>query len=156
METVRWLDEEEQETWRSFLEATRLLWTHIEAQLRQDAGMPSSYYQALAQLSEAPRRALRMSELAQATSSSRSRLSHAMARLEAAGWVERRSSPEDGRGEVAVLTSKGLAVLEAAAPDHVAAVREGLIDALSPSQVRELGRISRKVVDALKVGTQGR
>ncbi len=150
------MDEEEQRTWRSFLEATSLLWTRIEAQLQQDAAMPCSYYQVLAQLSEAPDRALRMSELAEATSFSRSRLSHAMARLEAAGWTERRSCPSDGRGEVAVLTPEGLAALEAAAPGHVAAVRESLFDALSPNQVRELGRISRKVIAGLQAGTHGR
>ncbi|MGH9105328.1 MAG: MarR family winged helix-turn-helix transcriptional regulator [Acidimicrobiales bacterium] len=129
MEKTCWLDEEEQKTWRSFLEATRLLWTRLEAQLQQDAGMPCSYYQVLAQLSEVPDRALRMSDLAEATSSSRSRLSHAM---------------------VAVLTPQGLAALEAAAPGHVAAVRESLFDALSPNQVRELGRIFRKVIATLE------
>ena len=100
VEGTRWLDEDEQRTWRSFLEATRLLWERLEAQLQRDAGMPVSYYQVLVHLSEAPGQALRMSELAKATGSSRSRLSHAMARLEAAGWAERRSVPDrrPGRG----------------------------------------------------------
>ena len=150
MGTTRWLDEEEQRTWRSFLEANSLLWARLEAQLQQDSGMPCSYYQVLARLSEAPDRALRMSELAEAASFSRSRLSHAMARLEAAGWTARRSCPSDGRGEMAVLTPQGLAALEAAAPGHVSAVRESLFDALTPDQVLELGRISRKVIAALE------
>jgi DNA-binding MarR family transcriptional regulator len=112
--------------------------------------MPVSYYQVLAQLSEAPGQTLRMSELADATSSSRSRLSHAVGRLEAAGWVERRAYPTDGRGQVAVLIPQGLAVLEADAPGHVTAVRESLFDALSPEQVRELGRIFRQVIEGLR------
>ena len=140
VEGTRWLNEDEQRTWRSFLEATRLLLERLEAQLQRDAGMPVSYYQVLVHLSEAPGQALRMSELAKETGSSRSRLSHAMARLEAAGWAERRSSTADGRGEVAVLTTRGLAALEEAAPGHVTAVRESLFDALSPRQVRELER----------------
>ena len=99
----------------------------LEAQLQRDAGMPVSYYQVLVHLSEAPGQALRMRELAESTGSSRSRLSHAMARLEAAGWAERRSSSTDGRGEVAVLTTQGLAALEGAAPGHVTAVRGGAV-----------------------------
>lgn len=150
MEGTRWLDEDEQRTWRSFLEATRLLWERLEAELQRDAGMPVSYYQVLVHLSEAPGHGLRMNELAKATGSSRSRLSHAMARLEAAGWTQRRSCPADGRGEVAVLTAQGLAALEQAAPGHVTAVREGLFDALSPSQARELGRVCQQVIDGLQ------
>jgi DNA-binding MarR family transcriptional regulator len=154
VEGTRWLNEDEQRTWRSFLEATHLLWDRLEAELHRDAGMPVSYYQVLVHLSEARGQALRMSELAKATGSSRSRLSHAMARLEAAGWAERRSCPADGRVEVAVLTTQGLAALEGAAPGHVTAVRECLFDALSPSQVRELGRISQQIIDGLRRGTE--
>jgi DNA-binding MarR family transcriptional regulator len=149
------LDEDEQRTWRAFLEATHLLWERLEAQLQRDACMPVSYYQVLVHLSEAPGQALRMSELAAACGCSRSRLSHAMARLEAAGWAERRSCPTDGRAEVAVLTGPGMAALEAAAPGHVSAVRESLFDALSPGQARELGRISQQVIDGLRASGSG-
>jgi DNA-binding MarR family transcriptional regulator len=154
VDDTRWLNEEEQRTWRAFLEATRLLYERLETQLQRDAGMPVSYFQVLVHLSEAPGQGLRMSELAQATGSSRSRVSHAMARLEAAGWAERRSCPTDGRGEVAVLTSQGLTALEEAAPGHVTAVRENLFDALSPSQARELGRISRQVIARLRADVE--
>lgn len=150
MGRTRWLDEEEQRTWRSFLEASRLLSERLEAQLQRDSGLPASYYQILAQLSEAPSQSLRMSELAEATSSSASRLSHAVNRLEDAGWLERRSCATDGRAQVAVLTRAGLAKLKAAAPGHVAAVRECLFDALSPAQVRELGHICKRVADGLR------
>ncbi|MGH9055238.1 MAG: MarR family transcriptional regulator, partial [Acidimicrobiales bacterium] len=69
---------------------------------------------------------------------------------EDAGWLERRSCATDGRGQVAVLTPAGLAKLKAAAPGHVAAVRESLFDALSPAQVRELGHICKRVADSLR------
>lgn len=154
MEGTRWLGSDEQRVWRSFLQATHLLWARLDAQLQRDAGMPVSYYQVLARLSEAPGRALRMSELAELNASSRSRLSHAMARLEAQGWAERRSCPTDGRGEVAVLTPEGLAALEAAAPGHVTAVRESLFDVLSPEQVHELGRMSQQIIDGLRGGEE--
>ncbi|HSF26259.1 MAG TPA: MarR family transcriptional regulator, partial [Actinomycetes bacterium] len=97
-------------------------------------------------LSEAPDRALRMRELAEAASSSRSRLSHAVARLEERGWVRRTPCPTDRRGQVAELTGAGFAALAAAAPGHVAQVRRSVIDRLSERQLRQLERISRAIL----------
>ncbi|GAB3802947.1 hypothetical protein GCM10027605_23810 [Micromonospora zhanjiangensis] len=87
-----------------------------------------------------------MSELAEATSSSRSRLSHAVARLEESGWVRREDCPTDRRGQIAVLTEKGFGVLSAAAPGHVESVRENLFDLLSPAQVDQLRDITETMV----------
>ena len=81
MDDTRWLDDQEQQTWRSFLAANRLFFEHIERQLQQDAGLPHAYFEILVRLSEAPDRRLRMSELATNSMSSRSRLSHAIARM---------------------------------------------------------------------------
>lgn len=146
MTAPRWLSVDEQRAWRAFLEATNLLGDALDRQLQQCAGMPHGYYEILVRLSEAEGRALRMSELAQSTRSSRSRLSHAVARLEERGWVERVDCPTDRRGQVAQLTASGFAALAAAAPGHVAAVREHVIDRLSPSQLRALEQISQHIL----------
>ncbi|GAB3174003.1 DNA-binding MarR family transcriptional regulator [Micromonospora palomenae] len=143
---TRWLDPDEQRTWRAFLTASRALMDTLDRELQRDAGMPHAYYEILVRLSEAPGRQLRMSELADLTGSSRSRLSHAAARLEAAGWLRREDCPTDRRGQVAVLTDDGFAVLAAAAPGHVEGVRRHLFDALSPAQVDQLRRISETLV----------
>ncbi len=111
--------------------------------------MPLGYYTILAMLSEAPARTLRMSDLAERTWSSRSRLSHAVDRLEEKGWVQRISCPSDKRGAFALLTDAGFAVLEAAAPGHVEGVRRHVFDQLTPSQVEALGTISQKVAQRL-------
>ena len=145
----RWLTDDEQHTWRAFLEATRRLDDQLDRELQHQAGMPLAYYTVLAMLSEAPGRTLRMSELAQRTWSSRSRLSHAVDRLEDKGWVERISCPSDKRGAFALLTDAGFAVLEAAAPGHVEGVRRNVFDQLTPSQVEALGTISQKVARQL-------
>jgi DNA-binding MarR family transcriptional regulator len=118
-------------------------------QLQRDSGMPHAYYEILVALSEAPGRTLRMSELAGRRGSSRSRLSHAVARLEEAGWVCREGCPTDRRGSYAVLTDKGFAALEAAAPGHVTEVREQLFDKLTPEQVEQLGEISKAILDGV-------
>ncbi len=146
MSDTRWLDDDEQHTWRSFLTANRLFFDGIERQLQQDSSMPHAYYEILVRLSEAPGRTLRMSELASTSLSSRSRISHAVARLEENGWVRRRPCEHDKRGQLAELTDAGLAGLEAAAPGHVEAVRGGLFDALSREQVAALRDISDTLV----------
>jgi DNA-binding MarR family transcriptional regulator len=148
----RWLNAEEQRTWRAFLAATRLLFDQLDRELHRDAGMPHAYYEILVVLSEAPDRALRMSELADLTRSSRSRLSHAVARLQDIGWVRRDECPTDRRGQIAVLTDAGMAALVAAAPGHVEGVREHLFDQLTPAQVNQLRRISEAVLRHLSAG----
>ncbi|MET8087993.1 MarR family transcriptional regulator [Micromonospora sp. NPDC005197] len=146
---TRWLDPDEQRTWRAFLAASRALMDTLDRELQRDAGMPHAYYEILVRLSEAPGRQLRMSDLADAAGSSRSRLSHAVARLEAAGWVRREDCPTDRRGQIAVLTDDGFATLAAAAPGHVEGVRRHLFDALSPAQVDQLRRISETLAEHL-------
>ena len=151
MDHTRWLDEDEQRTWRSFLWAGRLLFDRLDRQLQHDAGLPHAYYEILVHLSEAPGRTLRMSELAATSLSSRSRLSHAVARLEEAGWVARRACPTDRRGSFAHLTDAGMARLEQAAPGHVEAVRTHLFDQLTIEQQHAL----RDISDALLAHLDG-
>jgi DNA-binding MarR family transcriptional regulator len=149
---TRWLDDEEQQTWRAFLGATRLVFEQLDRELQRDSGIPHTYYEILVRLSEAPDRALRMSALADRSQSSRSRLSHAVARLEENGWVERRSCADDKRGQVAHLTDAGFAALAAAAPGHVEGVRAHVFDPLTPEQVTQLRQISTALVDAVLAG----
>ena len=146
MATSPWLTQEQQRAWRVYLDATRALSDALDRQLQRDADMPHAYYEILVRLSEAPGRALRMSELAAATLSSRSRLSHAVARLEERGWVTRASCATDRRGQVATMTDAGYSVLTAAAPGHVAAVRALIVDALSEEQLTQLAAISDAIV----------
>lgn len=150
MTESRWLDEHQQRAWRSFLAATRLLQAQLDRELQRDSGIPHAYYEILVRLSEAPDRVLRMSELADASESSRSRLSHAVTRLEEAGWVIRESCPTDRRGAFARLTDEGFAALAAAAPSHVASVRRLLIDRLTGEQLEQLRVISDTVLAGLR------
>jgi DNA-binding MarR family transcriptional regulator len=143
MTETRWLSAEEQFAWRSFVDGVRGLMDVLDRQLQADSNLPHSYFEVLIPLSEAEGRAMRMSELAEAARSSRSRLSHAVARLEERGWVRRVDCATDRRGQLAQLTDAGFAVVEAAVPGHVAAVREYLIDRLSPEQITALGEIGQ-------------
>ncbi|MHC0433314.1 MarR family winged helix-turn-helix transcriptional regulator [Streptomyces sp. O3] len=146
----RWLDDEEQRTWQAYLHATMLLDDHLDRQLQRDAKMPHVYYGLLVQLSAAPRRRMRMTELAKRAKITRSRLSHAIARLEKQGWVRREDCPSDKRGQNALLTDAGYEVLKQAAPGHVAAVRHALFDRLSPEQQKSLGEIMTIIAEGLQ------
>ncbi|MFF0437297.1 MarR family winged helix-turn-helix transcriptional regulator [Streptomyces sp. NPDC004327] len=150
MTEPRWLSDEEQRTWRAYLHATTLLEDHLDRQLQRDAGMPHIYYGLLVQLSQAPRRRMRMTELAKDAKITRSRLSHAVARLEKNGWVAREECPSDKRGQFATLTDDGYEVLRRTAPGHVGAVRQALFDRLTPEQVEQLGAIMRTVSEGLQ------
>ena len=145
----RWLDSDERRVWISWLMATRFLWEELERDLQQHGGMPFGYYDILVMLSESPGRARRMSELADATQSSRSRLSHAVTRLEALGWVRRESCPGDRRAALATLTDEGFAALAAVAPHHVESVRTHLFDQLTPAQLDQLREISDVLLEHL-------
>ena len=134
----RWLDLEEQKAWRAWLYSAQLLMDRFDRDLIQGTGISQSYYEILVALSESQGRMLRMSELADRCLSSRSRLSHAVSRLEERGWVRRQTCEDDGRGQLAVLTDEGFAALEAAAPLHVESVRTHLFDQLSPRQVENM------------------
>ncbi|MFR9790686.1 MarR family winged helix-turn-helix transcriptional regulator [Streptomyces sp. MB22_4] len=151
----RWLSPEEQRVWRAYLHATTLLEDHLDRQLQRDAGMPHMYYGLLVFLAEAPRRRLRMTELAMKAKITRSRLSHAVARLEKSGWVRRENCPSDKRGQFAVLTEEGASVLGRTAPGHVTAVRQALFERLSPEQQKALGEIMEIVAEGLQPDEEG-
>jgi DNA-binding MarR family transcriptional regulator len=138
MAEPRWLNQTEQQAWRAFIAAQRVVNTRIEQQLQRDAGIPHTYYEILVRLSDAPDGRLRMSELAVATLGSRSRLSHAVNRLEQTGWVRREAIESDRRGQVAIITDLGRQKLVEAAPGHVEEVRKSIFDALSEEQVEHL------------------
>ncbi len=152
MSEPRWLTPAEQAAWRSFLFAQLLVSDVLDEQLRRDAHMSHDYYGMLARLSEVPERRMRMSDLAEVTASSPSRLTHAISNLVRLGWVTRTPCPEDRRVQFAVLTDEGLAALRRAAPGHVEAVRSAIFDALSAEQVDRLHEVMSTIVAHLNPG----
>ena len=145
----RWLDAEEQKAWRAWLFSSLLLQDRLDRELTQATGISHAYYEILVALSETPGRMMRMSELADKCLSSRSRLSHAVSRLEERGWVRRQVCEGDGRGLLAVLTDDGFEALEGAAPIHVEGVRSHLFDQLSPAQVAAMRDIGETLLNHL-------
>ena len=145
-QSVRWLDDNQQTSWRAMATMmARLRWA-LEGQLERDADLSFIEYHTLARLSEGPDHTLRMSDLAVVTDASLSRLSHLMKRLEVRGLVRRQADPEDGRFTKAILTDAGYAKLVASAPAHVEAVRSFFIDELSAAELSQLREVCERVV----------
>jgi DNA-binding MarR family transcriptional regulator len=140
-----WLTDREQAAWRAYILSSLRLMALLDRELQHRADLPMSYYEILAMLSEAPERALRMSDLAEATHSLPSRITHAVGRMEKAGWIEKRNCETDRRAWYATLTDAGMRVVEAAAPVHVDGVRRHLIDQLDAEDLDDLERIFTKV-----------
>lgn len=143
---TRWLSPEQLGEWKSLMGLLMIVPASLDAQLKQDAGLNLFEYHILVELAEAPERTRVMSELAGQTRGSLSRLSHAVSRLEAAGWVTRRSCGGAGRRTEAILTAAGWRKLQQAAPGHVREARRLVIDALTAEQLEDLGEAARCIL----------
>jgi DNA-binding MarR family transcriptional regulator len=146
---TRWLDARQQASWRSFALGVTLLLDRLDADLQRDFDLSLTEYEILVRLSERPQREMRMAQLADALAHSRSRVTHTVRRMEAAGLVQRTSAPDDGRGIVCRMTEHGYDVLVAAAHRHVTGVREYLVDLVDPADFAALGRVMDAVSDRL-------
>jgi DNA-binding MarR family transcriptional regulator len=147
MDEPEWLTEDEEAAWKTLAGVLFLLPAALDSQLHRDAGLAMADYMVLVMLSEQDGRCMRMSELATSASTTQSRLSRIVARLEAAGYVTREMAPDDRRAVVATLTDAGYAKLVAAAPGHVAEVRRMVFDRLTPAQVVALNDVARALAD---------
>lgn len=143
---TRWLTPEELLAWRTFSRMIAKLQWALESHLQQTACLSFIEYHALAMLSEDPEHTMRMSALADLTNASLSRLSHLIKRLEQRELVRREPDPNNGRYTNAILTDKGYATLVAAAPAHVARVRELVIDVLTPAQLSQFGDGAERII----------
>ena len=147
--TPRWLNPAEMKAWRRYIIASRRLLEALDSDLDCHE-LSMADYEVLAQLSDAPDRRMRMSELADVAMLSRSRLSHRMKVMEKEGWVRREACPDDKRGFFAVMTPKGWKAIVAAAPDHVESVRGRFVDLLSKEDQKVLAEIFSRVEDGLR------
>jgi DNA-binding MarR family transcriptional regulator len=147
--TARWLDSDQQRSWRAFVLGSTLLFDRLAEDLRRNFGIGHSEYEVLVRLSEREGGRMRMAQLADAMCHSRSRVTHTVARMERAGLIRRTQTPDDGRGVIATMTGRGRRLLEAAAPLHVTGVRENLVDLCSPEDFEAFGRVMNAVADKL-------
>ncbi|MDY7086468.1 MAG: MarR family transcriptional regulator [Actinomycetota bacterium] len=139
------LSDEQQIAWRTFIESSWALHTHLEDELRAQTGLSMNDYHVLVVLSEAPQHRLRMGELAGRLVFSPSRITYQISSMVKRGLVRKQPCPDDGRGQEAVLTDDGMAALESAAPLHLITVRDSFIDRLDPDELAVITQVFSKV-----------
>lgn len=150
---TRWLDDREIGAWMRLAAVVELLPGVLESQLKRDSDLSHFEYWVLSMLSEAPKRTLRMSDLASRTSATLPRLSHVVQRLEERGFVTRVACPSDRRATNAKLTAAGWKKVVAAAPGHVENVRQAVIDQLTPEQLTQLAGIADRILQQVSPDT---
>jgi DNA-binding MarR family transcriptional regulator len=139
------LNDAQQACWRTFIESSWALHNRLEEELRGATGLSMADYHVMVVLSEAPGHRIRMGELAGRLVFSPSRVTYQINSMVKRGLVRKQSCPDDGRGQEAVLTDTGLAALVAAAPLHLATVRESFIDRLDDEELAVVARVFSKV-----------
>lgn len=146
------LSRSELRAWFRIAGGMRSLLKALDRQLRDESGMTHDDYEILSRLYREPINAMRMSDLARDVGFSPSRLSHAMNRMETAGWVTRSPCPTDRRGTEAALTELGGKVVETASEEHLALVRRLIFDTLGADRtgevaeaLDEVGRVAREL-----------
>jgi DNA-binding MarR family transcriptional regulator len=146
---TRWLDENELRAWRAFLRMQGELAGRLNRQLQTDSGLSLTDYDVLAQLAATPDGRLRPFELQRRLHWEQSRLSHHLSRMLRRDLVSRAQCADDARGAYVVITDTGRKALKAAAPGHIAAVRQLFFDQLTPDQVTTLETLSTQVLKRL-------
>ena len=145
MTEPRWLDEREERAWRSLMVMQAGLFQYFERQLRAHSGLSAADYEVLAHLSEAPEGRMRSFALARVLRWEKGRLSQHLTRMQKRGLIRREPCPTDQRGAVVVITEPGRALIEKAAPLHVADIRKVLFDDATPAQLDLLTELGDQV-----------
>lgn len=146
---TRWLTATEQDAWRAYIRLAKMLMRQLDRDLHP-FGLSTNDYEILVELSEAHGNRLRMTELADLTAQSRSRLSHQITRMEAKGLVRRVACDGDKRGTYAMITPRGMTVIERVAPSHVESVRRHFIDTISPGDLAVLTAAYEPAIERLR------
>ena len=149
MDEVRWLDEAEARAWRGLQLMELSLNGALGRQLAADAGLSHPDYVVLVALTDQPDGRLRLFELGHILGWEKSRLSHQITRMADRGLVTKEKCDADRRGAYVVLSAKGRREIEAAAPGHVALVRQLFVDVLTPAQLATIAEVAETVLARL-------
>lgn len=138
-------DDPRLDAWRTFLHAHAQVRRQLERELQAEQSMGLGEYEVLLVLAYSDDRRMRMSELADTLTLSRSGATRLVDRLQAAGLVERVSCDTDRRGQWAQLTQAGYERLRAASPTHLRGVAEHFLDRIPPDELAALRHTLERV-----------
>jgi DNA-binding MarR family transcriptional regulator len=144
------LNDHEEVFWRALMRIVMVLPRHLDRDMVQAVGVTANEYTTIMNLSEAPNRELRMADLANATGLSASRTTRLVDDLVNRGFVIKRASSVDGRGNISKLTPKGLAKLKTAWPVHLESVRSRVFDHLDPIAVENAAAVLNELATSIE------
>jgi DNA-binding MarR family transcriptional regulator len=150
MDAIEPLSATEEALWRALMRIVKVIPRHLDSDLIRGAGLTASEYTTIMNLSEAPNRELRMTELANATDLSASRTTRLVDDLQSRGLVTKTASSSDARGNVARLTPRGMAKLRSAWPVHLASVRRRFFDVIDAAAVEGVANALAEVAAHLE------
>ncbi|GAB3661128.1 MarR family winged helix-turn-helix transcriptional regulator [Glycomyces tarimensis] len=144
-DSVRWLSDDEQRSWRAFIRLHQKLSSRLAADLQAHSGLSGADFGVLVALTDVPDGRVRFQDLAREIDWEQSRLSHQIRRMIKRDLIAREECEEDGRGAYVAITAHGREVVGAAAAKHVVTVRRFVVDALTPDELAQIGRLSAKL-----------
>jgi DNA-binding MarR family transcriptional regulator len=140
------LADDEGAAWEGFLRAHATIMRALSGELEHADRMSLGSYEVLLHLARAPKRRLRMTELAEAVVFSPSGLTRLVERLEREGLVARIKSADDARGAYATLTDRGRARLRKATRSHLTGIRQHFLSQITPQELQILGNIWQRLL----------
>ena len=153
MTTARPLTADEAQSWRLMLRAFTKLLAQLDRELDEEVGISLADYGVLRALAEGPARGVRMTQLAELSLHSKSRLSHCVDRLSSLGLVRRERASEDKRGFRAVLTAEGRRRLSDSEPRHREGIERYLLDHVSAGERATLSEVWTRVIERVEQET---
>lgn len=139
------------DAWRALLRAYSALMRRLSSDLEKKTGLSLGDFDVLGQLAEAGG-ALRMTDLADRTLSSRSGMTRRVDRLVEEGLVRRARSDADGRAVVIVLTDAGVARVTETVPVHLRGVSDLFMARLDDEELAALESALKKVTPSCNFG----
>ncbi|WP_159802495.1 MarR family winged helix-turn-helix transcriptional regulator [Arthrobacter zhaoguopingii] len=136
--------------WRAFIETSEAAKQSVALRLQAESGLSTGDYAVMVALYDQPEHSMRSSQLAEAISWERSRLSHHLARMERRGLVSRHTAAGDKRGAEIRLTAEGAHSYRRASSPHLHAIRDIFAAPLSAVQLNVLEDAMRSLAAHLE------
>jgi DNA-binding MarR family transcriptional regulator len=134
------------QAWYGNVQATMRTLRRIDQDVEAATGLPLASVELLVNIAYENDGRIRMGELADTLLLSPGGATRLVARLEEAGLVERVIPPDDRRATYAVITPKGVELLESAAPALKQAVHEHWVQHLEDDELAAMRGSSLKIL----------
>ena len=134
------------DAWARLQRASGAVLARVEARLKAQGFPPLAWYDVLLELNRAEDKTLRPVEIERRMLLAQYNVSRLIDRLVAAGHVDKRKSPEDGRGVVICLLPQGEALLKTMWPVYRDAVDAEFSAHLGEGDAETLWRVLGKLL----------